>query len=242
MTAILFKVLDYQAGTELPLHCHEDGQILFARSGSMEVRAGNQVVMIPSTRIAWVPAGMQHSIRFRSDTKMRTAFIRPEAVCNDFNNLHVFQITSLFRELLIKLVEDDKCEQDYRGLLERALIKELSLLREEPFSIPLPVDARAKRVAEALCEEPSNTNNIADWAQIAACSSKTLGRLFLKDTGQTFQLWRRHMRLLAALHYLDDGLSVTETAHAVGFSSSSSFAEAHRITFGFPPTGAKSVS
>lgn len=58
----------------------------------------------------------------------------------------------------------------------------------------------------------------------------------MKDTGITFQLWRRHLRLLLIHDKLENGLSVTEAAHQVGFASSSALTEAHNQTFGFPPT------
>ncbi len=233
---IRFKELDYIAGEILPVHEHEEGQVLFARAGIMEVKADRQLIIVPSSRLVWVPPGVGHSIRFRTDTKMRTAFIDPNVLDNTFERISIFQASGLFREIIIKIVEDNFCEKDYKNLLESVLIKELSSLRSEPFSIKLPIDVRARRVADALLTDPSNSAKIDEWADLAACSAKTLSRLFVKETGLSFQLWRRHLRLLLIHELLEKGTSITTAAHAVGFSTSSALTEAHTQTFGFPPS------
>ncbi|PCJ50488.1 MAG: hypothetical protein COA74_01530 [Gammaproteobacteria bacterium] len=236
MDAIKFKELDYIRGDYIPSHEHEEGQVLFARSGTMEVTADSHFVCVPASRIVWVPPKVDHSIRFRTDTKMRTAFIKPDLLDNTYKHICVHQATGLFREILLRLVENNLHDQDYKDLLELSLIKEMCSLKDEPFSIKFPQDIRAKRVADALLVDPSNTAKINEWAELAACSSKTLSRLFIKETELTFQLWRRHLRLLLIHDLLDMGSSVTEAAHAVGFATSSALTEAHKKTFGYPPT------
>lgn len=233
---IKFKELDYKKDEVLPIHNHQEGQILFARKGTMEVTAASQLIIAPASRIVWVPPKVEHGIKFRTDTKMRTAFIVPDILEITFKHICVFQATRLFREILIRLAEGKLNDHSFKEMLEFSLIKELSILRNEPFSIKYPKDMRARRVANYLLEDPSNTMKINEWANIAACSSKTLSRLFIKETDMTFQAWRRHLRLLLVHELLANGLSITEAAHEIGFATSSALAEAHRLTFGFPPT------
>jgi len=236
LKSVRFKVLNYPAGAKLQPHNHKEGQIIFARSGAMDVWANQKMLAVPSSRAAWVPAYMDHAIQFRSHTKMRTAFIDPKFVGADFDKLQIFHVTQLFRELLLRLVENEENEKGYHSLLVQALIREFGLLKNDLFSLKFPTDKRAKRVADRLFQDPANNKKIDAWAKIATCSSKTLSRLFLSETGLTFRLWRRHLRLLLARHHLEEGMTVTKTAYEVGFSTSSSFAEAHKLTFGFPPT------
>lgn len=236
METIQFKELDYQAGELLPTHKHAEGQVLFTRSGTMEITAGEDFIFAPASRVVWIPPKVDHSIRFRTNTKMRTAYILPHVLIGTFKNICVFQASPLFREILIRLAEDRLNDQMFKEMLELSLIKEMCLLKNEPFSIKFPEDNRAKRVATILLDNPSKSQNINEWAKIAACSSKTLSRLFIKETGMTFQIWRRHLRLLLSQELLYKDYSITEVAHALGFSSSSAFAEAHRKTFGFPPS------
>jgi len=234
--AVRFKLLDYSAGVNLSPHCHEEGQILFAKSGTMEVTAAERLYIVPSYLLVWIPPGVAHGIRFRTETQMRTAFVDPAQIDANFSATRVFEASALFSELLIRLVEDSQLSARYRQLLEGSLVEELQILEGEEFSLKLPTDSRALRVALALISDPANSNNLTDWAQIAACSSKTLSRKFGNETGETFQQWRRRARLLVGLDFIDGGQSVGQAAHGVGFSTSSAFAEAHRLTFGYAPT------
>lgn len=233
---IRFKELDYKFGEFLPPHKHSEGQVLFAQSGTMEIRVGKEFILAPSSRVVWVPPMVDHSIYFRSNTKMRTAYIVQSMLENTFKNICVFQASNLFREILLRLTSNKLKDHEYKELLTSSLLKEMSLLKHEPFSIKLPKDIRAKRVASILLKEPSLSKNLNDWSNIAACSSKTLSRIFVKETGLTFQVWRRHLRLLLSHDLISKGLSITEVAHSVGFSTSSAYAEAHRKVFGFPPS------
>jgi len=167
---------------------------------------------------------------------MRTAFIDTNLLSSTFNKVIALQASGLFRAILIRLTEGENRDQHYKNLLQLSLIQELNILKHEPFTINFPIDIRAKKVAQALLKKPSSSLKIQDWAKTANCSAKTLGRLFIKDTGLTFQLWRRHLRLLLIHDKLEGGLSVTAAAHEVGFSTSSALTEAHTKTFGFPPT------
>lgn len=228
--------IDFKAGQRLPLHKHSEGQILFARSGTVEVTTEGKVYLLPPSRLAWIPPERQHELKFRTPTQLRTAYVPETILGQELPDTRIMQTTELFRALLLRIVEAKKLEATFRENLEKLLIAELPTLPSEQFHLTLPSDERAKRVALALLETPSDTRNLEDWASIAACSAKTLSRLFTNETGQTFKLWRRHVKLLSALDHLETGKSVTETAHAVGFSTSSAFTEAFRLTFGYPPT------
>lgn len=236
MGAIQILQLDFKAGDILPEHNHDDGQILFARSGTMDLTADGRLFVIPSSRLAWIPPHLLHSIRFRNRTKLRTAYVQGASALQLFDSVRIFQASPLFRELLLRLVENPDLDPSFGTLLEKTLLAELSQLNDEGLSVRFPKDSRAVRVAQTLIDHPADDRRFADWAKLAACSTKTLSRLFIQQTDMTFQLWRRHIRLLAALEYLEDGHSITETAHRVGFSTSSAFTEAYRLTFGHPPS------
>ncbi len=239
MSVIDILQLDFEAGDVLEEHDHDQGQILFARSGTMDLTTDGRLYVIPSSRLAWIPSKLVHSIRFRNRTELRTAYVRAEKAAKIFSDTRIFEASPLFRELLLRLVESDEVDPQFRRLLEDTLLAELLQLRDEGLSVRFPKDLRALRVANALIGHPADDRSLSDWAELAACSSKTLSRLFIQQTDMTFQLWRRHVRLLAAIEHLEKGHSITETAHRVGFATSSAFAEAHRLTFGYPPSATR---
>ena len=228
--------VDFTAGQALPHHHHDEGQILFARTGTLDLVADEKLYVLPASRAAWIPPKQGHQIRFRTHTQLRTVYIPAAQIDDRMHRTQILQVTDLFRALMLRLVEDGDMGNIFRRKLEDLLILELLELPSEQFYLALPSDKRILKVAHALLENPADNRKLDDWAAMAACSSKTMSRLFSKQTGQTFRLWRRQARLLAALDYLEAGNSITETAHQIGFSTSSAFTEAFRLTFGYPPT------
>ncbi|MCA6122748.1 AraC family transcriptional regulator [Bradyrhizobium sp. WSM 1704] len=66
-------------------------------------------------------------------------------------------------------------------------------------------------------------------------TSKTMHRLFAKETGMTFGEWRQQAHLLFALERLARGERVVDVALDSGYASQSAFSAMFRRHFGVPP-------
>ena len=64
---------------------------------------------------------------------------------------------------------------------------------------------------------------------MAGASARTLARLFRRETGMSFQAWRRQLRLTEALASLAQGATPARAAAAVGYASGPAFGAAFRI-------------
>ena len=73
------------------------------------------------------------------------------------------------------------------------------------------------------------------WARRLKLTSKTVHRLFAKETGMTFGEWRQQARLLFALERLARGARVVDVALDAGYASQSAFTAMFRRHFGVPP-------
>ncbi|CZT31044.1 AraC family transcriptional regulator [Pseudomonas cerasi] len=98
---------------------------------------------------------------------------------------------------------------------------------------------RVIRVLLGLCneliEEPGRLITLHDWAARLGTSEKTLMRMFQRETGLSFRGWRQRARLLSSLSALEEGASVTHTALACGYDSTSAFIAAFKGLFGHTP-------
>ena len=74
-----------------------------------------------------------------------------------------------------------------------------------------------------------------DWADRCSLSRRTLTRLFRRETGQSFSVWRQRVRLLEALARLGAGEAVTYVALDVGYDSPSAFAAMFKRELGAAP-------
>ncbi|MBF6329716.1 helix-turn-helix transcriptional regulator [Nocardia transvalensis] len=126
-------------------------------------------------------------------------------------------------------------DADRRRRAEAVVFDLLEPVPVIPVGAPLPTDARARTVAEALLRDPADDRTLAQLAVGAAASPRTLARLFLAETGITFGQWRTQIRLAASLPLLAAGLPVARIAERVGYGTASAYVAAFRRAVGVSP-------
>jgi AraC-like DNA-binding protein len=166
-----------------------------------------------------------------------TLFLAPQ-VCTDFQEQpSVIGISDVLRVLVSRAVEWNK-----DGLLapeqERiaAVIRdEIRQTRHEVLNLPMPSDARLKKIAHALLETPGCARTLEDWTLFAAMSPRTLRRLIVAETGMTFAQWCQQAQLTYGLDLLARGISVAEVSDELGYASPSNFIAMFRKAFAASP-------
>ena len=98
-----------------------------------------------------------------------------------------------------------------------------------------PVVAEALRVAAAT---PGGPPSLGDLAAAVAMSPSRVSHLFGAEVGLPYAAWRRWTRLQLAVGTVRAGGSLTEAAHAAGFSDSAHLTKTCRDLFGITPTEA----
>ncbi len=211
-------------------------QLVYAASGTMTVSTAAGSWTVPPARALWIPAGEQVRIVNRFRVAVRTLYFaaRLNALPPE---TRIVTVTGLVRELLLHAVTHSPLDLDapVDSALLTLLVDQLHQLPDEPLWLPSPTgSALAFTAAELIREDPARP--ISSLARTAGVSQRTLERGFVAATGTTLGVWRRHARILASLHYLAAGTSVTETASAIGYSTPSAFVAAFRSQLGSPPS------
>lgn len=224
-------------GHHIEPHAHGWGQLIYAASGVMRVRAGDTLWLVPPARAVWAPSGLEHEIRARGEFAMRTLYLEPAFARGLPANCRALEVSPFLRELILKIVRIgmlDEAEPRHRTLAD-ALLHELSDAEVLPLSLPLPSDPRAVRAAERMQADPASDLRLEDLARHAGASARTLQRLFRNETGLRIGDWRQRLRLLQAAGRLAGGAQVTAAALEAGYSSTSAFIAAFRRQFGCTP-------
>ena len=152
----------------------------------------------------------------------------------------VVDVSPLLREVVLELTgagELTGARAVTQRLLRQVALDQLRRLRILPFELPRPRDDRLLRIVEQLSRDPSDRRTLAQLGREVGASERTLSRLFRRETGMSFPQWRGQLRLQHAQLLLAGGESVTATAHACGYRSTSAFIEAFRAAFGATPGG-----
>ncbi|HEX4508369.1 MAG TPA: helix-turn-helix transcriptional regulator [Alphaproteobacteria bacterium] len=228
----------YHHGHEIGDHDHGWGQLVYAASGAIHVRAAGQAWLIPSARAVWLPPGTPHRLRMRGATRLRSVYIPPEH-CPTLLALPLgLGVTPLLRELILELTRIghiDGTDRFHRTIGE-ALLAALARAERLPLALTMPVDRRALRIANALLTDPAGDWTLNALADGSGGSMRTIQRIFLGETGMPLSEWRQVARLMEAAALLLDGRSVTDAALAAGYAGTSAFIHAFRHKFGQTPT------
>ncbi|MEU3653182.1 helix-turn-helix transcriptional regulator [Streptomyces sp. NPDC032161] len=222
------------AGHWFGAHEHPQHQLAWATRGVLGVTVGDDTWVLPSTRALWIPAGTVHRTGAPRDTLFHSLYLDPTRCPLDWSTPVAVGVGELLARLLAHLGRDDLAP-DARHRAEGVVFDLLHPLPNSPITVPEPVDDRARAVAALLLDDPADSRTLAALARAVGTSRRTLSRLFVQDTGMSFDHWRTRLRLRAALPLLADGRPVAQVAHAVGYATPSAFLAAFRRAIGTTP-------
>jgi AraC-like DNA-binding protein len=183
---------------------------------------------------AWIPAGMRYSIEPLPAARTRTLYLRQARGPRDYA---VLEISPLLRAIVdhvcgVEVLRDDDAAAKR---LCAVLIDQLADRRELPLFVPILKTPLARRVADALSADPTDTPRICDVAAELGVSDRTLARRFLADAGLTLGEWRQRSRITRAIALLAGGSDVKDVALEVGYATPSAFVSAFKKYVGTTP-------
>lgn len=222
---------DYGSGDVIATHAHDRDQLVYASAGVMTVRTQEGAWVTPPYRAVWIPAGVPHAIAMSGHVAMRTLYFRPALVRGLPRRCCVVAVSNLVKELILHA-----CAHGADHHVNALLTRQLRALTTLALELPMPSDARARRVAERLADDPGVQTELALLCRDAGASRRTIERSFLAETGLSLGRWRQQSRLMHAVQRLGGGASVTEVAFEAGYGAPGAFTVAFHKAFGAPPT------
>jgi AraC-like DNA-binding protein len=227
---------EYPPGSHVTPHTHASDQLVYASHGVMRVLSGQRLWTIPPHFGLWIPARTAHQIRMTEPVSMRTLYLRSglaklHATCT------VLHVRPLLRELIIEAVHTGRLRRRHaiESALCKLLITELQRASPIPTSLTLPVDSRARVVAETFITDPGLRLPLTAVSAGAGLTVRTLERVFRREVGMDFESWRRQARLIKAIEMLIAGRSVKEAALSVGYRQPGTLVSLFRSTLGMTP-------
>jgi AraC-like DNA-binding protein len=98
------------------------------------------------------------------------------------------------------------------------------------------IDPRVARVLELIGKEPAEKIRVERLANAVALSPSRLAHLFAEQVGVPIRRYRLWRAIREAIRLCLGGASLTEAAHASGFSDSAHFSNSFRDLFGLTPS------
>lgn len=205
------------------LHQHQHGQLLYTRQGCTRITLADQLCLLPPSRAAWIPPNVIHRAVMHQSVDYRSIYLTPRLSSELPKQVSVIEVSPLLRAVLEPMAladfDTDWSQGKYAHLLGLCLI-EMCDAAQQPMLLPLPRD---KRLAALLASPEQLPPELQVLVTRVGASSKTIGRIFQRETGMGYQQWRQQWRLMRAIELLATGRSIAYSAFELGFASDSVF-------------------
>jgi len=235
---VIAKVERMQRGYVDKWHKHPWHQIVFPFEGILQTKVSGSQFVIPHSGMLFVPAETSHESFVMTETKFFGIYLNPKGSTHYPSKAKAIAVTPFIRELILHIhhvaTHEKTSEGEVTNLLN-VLIDQM--VNEDTYNLTLllPNDRRLKVIFNSLMEQPQLATKLSGWAKQVGASERTLSRLFMKELGMSFPLWRQHLRLVSSLSLLETPLSIQEIAFNVGYNSDSSFIYAFKNLFNQTP-------
>jgi len=221
---------------ETDVHRHRKSQLMYVLDGLITLETGDGLWVVPPRCAIWIPSGIDHFARAAGPIHVAGLYVQPELVASLGGHCRVLFVQPLLRELVIRFAgPEHRGDAGREQRLAMVLVDELLSAPEQPLHLPMPMDRRLRRLAEAMLEAPSERLTAEQWGDRVGASQRTLARLFQRDTGMSFGRWRQQLQVGLALQHLAAGESVTQVGLALGYESTSAFIAMFRRLLGTTP-------
>lgn len=207
--------------------------LLWSAGGTLTVVVGDQSFLARPPSVIWVPAGRPYAVG--SFTEVGIARLVAQTCPTGWDAAGHVVVDPVVVPMLTFVAEGPE-RPGAIELLDVALDQLHAAMLGRARSLPLPVDAGARRIAQAIVRDPGDDRELAAWAGEVAASERTLRRRFLEETGMPYSEWRTKVRMELAVSLLDVGHNVEATARRCGYRSRASFARAFKAHTGLTPT------
>ncbi len=224
-------------GLDQASHNHPQAELILTTRGLLTCEVANGLWMVPPQCALWIPGGLEHGAKAVGELEAYVLFVDSGLASKLPAECCTVSVDPLLRELVTAVARlpsfYDREGPD--GRLVHTMLDRLEIAPIERLHLPLPADARLRRIAEALTADPSDRATIGEWARRVAMSERTLSRLILRETGMSFGHWRQQFQIMLALERLADGDPVQSVAFDLGYESVSAFITMFKKALGQPP-------
>lgn len=219
-------------------HHHNKAQLMYVMSGVLTVEASGGIWTVPPHCALWIPSGVSHAGRVAGHIKIGSLYIDPALTEGLGDHCGILFIQPFLRHLILRFDTDAPAvhmDRERRARLVAVLFDELIAAPVEPIHLPMPTDRRLRRLTESMVENPAQRFTIEEWGARVGASSRTLSRLFQRETSLSFLRWRQQLHVGLALQRLAQGELVTTIAGDLGYENVSAFIAMFRRMLGTTP-------
>ncbi|HVV69462.1 MAG TPA: AraC family transcriptional regulator [Gammaproteobacteria bacterium] len=207
-------------------HSHETSQLSCSTDGVLYVTIKNKLYIVPPNMAIFIPKHVPHKSEMQKEVTLSSLYLPDTHVKFFLNKIQLIQLTPLANLLILKICSLEKNyfkKIEGKRLLE-VLIDELKNADTIHYAeIIIPEDRKLFRAYELFREIKEGWPSNHEVAEHLHVSTRTLLRLFKKETGMSFVIWKQKFRFVKALELLQRYKNTSMVASRLGYKSDSAF-------------------
>lgn len=227
------------AGRWVEEHWHPCAELLCVFGGSARQRVNGAAFPLGVGDVLLIPPGAVHATHAVEDDCYIAVALFYQEEGGPGRYLPAGGCPGMER-LFSLLQEESTLGRPGSPLVVRGLLLQILGLLERfgaPLAEPAPSPGEARRLEEYIRARLPRGVTLGEVAAWAGYSPAYLSRRFPRLMGMPFKKYVDQMKAQAARGMLADGVSVAETAAALGYETASSFSRAFKRITGQTPTG-----
>jgi AraC-like ligand binding domain len=147
---------------ELAPHHHAKGQIILAQRGALSCEVDGGLWIVPPRSAIWIPGGALHSVKATGALEGYNAFIAPDVAAGLPASCCALSVSPLLRELLARAAVLPVLYEETgpNARLVAVLLDEIAAAGIEDLHLPMPADARLRRVVDLMMAAPAERGTL----------------------------------------------------------------------------------
>jgi len=212
-------------------------QYIYVETGVLAVIHANGRYFVPAKHGIIIPAQTEHQLLAKTAVKLSIYQLDAEQAIEFAPSIQVSSVSPFLSALIL---ESKKITQSYlwnspQGRLFRTIRDSILVAPQLDTFLPYPRDERLTNITNKLMHHPSLKSDLVSWGKFVKASSRTLSRVFKKETGITYSEWRQRLNVQIAIKHLAQGDSISSIAKLLGYESSSAFIYMFKKQMGISP-------
>jgi AraC-like DNA-binding protein len=228
---------------QFPMHKHHKGQLVYIEGGMAYLNTLDKAYFIPARHYAWIPAGMEHYVQFRSPNLVvkNIYFINEQDEDHPFfSRMGIYPVSNLLLEMIYfcRKWKGNVAPEENQFLFLKTMKYLLPTISQHPLPLALPTtdSKRLEPVTRYIHDHMSGELTLPQLARETGFSVRSLSRLLQQKMNISFLQYLKLCRIIRGMELLlqtED--SVSEVAYEVGYSSLSVFSNTFKELVGVRP-------